>query len=446
MHRPPFAANDDTEDNARLRRNRVFSTLIIVTVILVIGWTWLVSPARKVDRTEASYLPAPASSPSAGAQDATLMPSGLRAMWATDSSISETLPSTSPSPLVMGSTLIIAENRGVRAVALSDGSERWHYRRDIDLCGVSGSDNQVYATFRGPTGCGETVALDPDTGAYKATRKSIGSESPAVIRSNTYAGVYDTQSLELWRDDLVRVVEYGKIPASAEPGLQPHENCSIVSALTRVEFLAVINNCEGQGRLILQDANPKESRKPEVKSDIELGPVTTDMSVVAIGQDTAAVLADNRIRVFRADGSQLSETELHADGEEAGSGATSLNSSVTADLPHQMTWWSSRGLMGFRPSTLEPVFEFPEALGTPAPWGNHILMPVADGIAVIDGVTLEVIGTVPLPTAAPQPETATAEELPSADASDGKPIRLAVVGDTLIVQRGGRVSAYAIEV
>ena len=128
----------------------------------------------------------------------------------------------------MDNSLIVAEDRGVRAISLNDGTERWHYRRDIPLCALSGSDGQVFATFRGAAGCGETVALKPDSGQYVATRKSIAADSPAAVRSNSYAGVYDSGFLELWRSDLVRVVEYGKIPASPEPKMQPHPELSLI--------------------------------------------------------------------------------------------------------------------------------------------------------------------------------------------------------------------------
>lgn len=443
MLQSPQANAEPTTAETRLRRNRIASVILIIAVVLVIGWTWVASPARKVDRTETtasagSAMQAPA------ANDPEAMPHTLRPVWSTESSASTSTHTISPAPLVMDNSLIVAEDRGVRAISLNDGTERWHYRRDIPLCALSGSGGQVFATFRGAAGCGETVALKPDSGQYVATRKSIAADSPAAVRSNSYAGVYDSGFLELWRSDLVRVVEYGKIPASPEPKMQPHPECSIISALTRVELLAVVNNCDGHGRLVMQVANPEESRKPEVKSDIDLGPVTADMSLVSIGQDTAAVLADNRIRVFRMDGTMLTElalgeTTLRPAPAEANSDDDAPRAPFTTDLPHHMTWWSPRGLLGFRPSTLAPDFEFPEATGTPAPWGEHVFMPVADGVAVLNASTLEIIGTLPLPAAAKSTHANDADK-------PELPVRLAVVGDTLLVQRGESVDAFVIEI
>lgn len=443
MPQSPKANAETTAAETRLRRNRIASAILIIAVVLVIGWTWAASPARKVDRSETT-APASSATQAPAANDPEAMPHTLRPVWSTESSASTGAHTVSPTPLVMDTSLIVAEDKGVRAISLNDGTERWHYRRNIPLCALSGSDGQVFATFRGAAGCGETVALKPDSGQYVATRKSIAADSPAAVRSNTYAGVYDSGLLELWRSDLVRVVEYGKVPASPEPEMQPHPECSIISALTRVELLAVVNNCDGHGRLVMQEANPEESRKPEVKSDIDLGPVTADMSLISIGQDTAAVLSDNRIRVFRMDGTMLTElalneTSLRSAPTEANSAGDAPRVPFTTDLPHHMTWWSPRGLLGFRPSTLTPAFEFPEATGTPAPWGEHIFMPVGDGIAVLNATTLEIIDTLPVPTAAKS------THLDSANNPES-PVQLAVVGDTLLVQRGQSVDAFAIEI
>lgn len=443
MPQSPQASAKSTTAGTRLRHNRIASAILILAVILVIGWTWVASPARKVDRTEAT-APTDIASQSPAANDPEAMPHALRPVWSTESSVSGGAHTISPMPLVMGGALLVAEDKGVRAVSLNDGTELWHYRRDIPLCALSGSDGQVFATFRGAAGCGETVGLKPDSGQYVATRKSIAGDTPVTVRSNSYAGIYDSEFVELWRSDLVRVVEYGTVPASPEPNLQPHPGCSIISALTRVDLLAVVINCDGHGRLVMQESNPEESREPEVKSDIDLGRVTADMSLVSIGQDAAAVLSDNRIRVFRMDGTRLSEsdlteTTLRPAPAEADSADDAPRAPFTTDLPHHMTWWSPRGLLGFRPSTLAPAFEFPEATGTPAPWGEHIFLPKADQIAVLNASTLEVIGTLPLPAAANSAHTQGATDLEN-------PVRLAVVGDTLLVQHGNTVDAFAIEV
>ena len=65
-------------------------------------------------------------------------------------------------------------------------------------------------------------------------------------------------------------------------------------------------------------------------------------------------------------------------------------------------------------------------------------MPVTDGVAVLNAKTLEIIGTLPLPAAAKSTQAKNADK-------PEVPVRLAVVGDTLLVQRGESVDAFAIE-
>ena len=66
-------------------------------------------------------------------------------------------------------------------------------------------------------------------------------------------------------------------------------------------------------------------------------------------------------------------------------------------------------------------------------------MPVAGGVAVLNVSTLEIIGTLPLPAAAKSTHANDADK-------PELPVRLAVVGDTLLVQRGESVDAFVIEI
>lgn len=401
---------------------------------------------RGVDRTQVPGATAAAAArvQAPAANDPASMPVSLAPQWSTKADLATKSDAVAQAPIAIEDLIVIPESQGLRALDVQTGEERWHYRRDIDLCALSSSDGLIFATFKGPAGCGETVSLQPATGEYVATRRSVAPGQPATIRSNTYAGIYSERFLELWRNDLVRVVEYGDIPAAAEPKLQPHPECSIISALTRVEFLAVLNDCSGQARLVLQDSKPEESRKPEVAADIELGRTVPGMRLAAVGQDTAAVVRGTEILSYRSDGTLLSSTPLPANSPEAKPALPAQDDTqlprapYTADLPHHMTWFSAAGLIGFNPNELDQAFVFPEATGTPAPWGKHILMPVSNGIAVIDGDALKVIGTLPLPAELQAGGT----DGPSA--SEQGPTALAVIGDTLVVQRGKNVSALRI--
>ena len=453
--------------SSRQNRNRIASALLIVAVIAVIAWTWYDSPARRVDHTIAE-------GPAAGdlVSNRPLLeeknPRQLRTLWQTTSRTA----GIEPEPIVFSGVTIAADDYGVRALDTLSGDERWHYHRDVPLCTASKSNGHVVLTFGTDAGCGETVSLAPETGAYAATRRSLAPAEVTPIRSNSYAGVFSDQFVELWRDDLVRVVEYGKMSAPAEINLQPHDNCTIVNALTRLELLAVINDCDGQAHLVLQDSVPKESREPELYADVELGDVTDDLQLVAIGEDAAVVRRGDVVTAYRKDGTRLSSTDLTqlADEEESApedgamerpeeaqpvpeaeqpAPATDRPATaplpqlpiptdhvITGDLPHQMTWLSPRGLVGFNPKNLDFAFLFPDAVGTGDGWNDMLIYPTADGIAVANVREPDKVQRLPLPEVSTNGTDTAAE--------DGAPIpvSLKLSGSTLLVQRGEQLAAY----
>ncbi|MDN5721328.1 MAG: hypothetical protein L0H07_14350, partial [Corynebacterium sp.] len=96
---------------------------------------------------------------------------------------------------------------------------------------------------------------------------------------------------------------------------------------------------------------------------------------------------------------------------------------ATADLPHHMTWFDGERLVGFGPTNLEPRFTVP-ALGTGAAMDGSLLVPVDDGVAVVDWEDGSVQRTVPV----------------DRGPYDG-PVSLRVQGDVVVEQRGDEMVA-----
>ena len=145
----------------------------------------------------------------------------------------------------------------------SAGNTVWSYeRRDADLCSLGTAWNKVVATYRTGVGCGDVVALHAANGEYADTRSARSADEVVPITSNDRVGTVSTGRVELWRSDLVRTVEYGDVDAKQEPNMQPHEDCSITSALTRTESLAVTESCPDSPDstwLRIQEATPEDS-------------------------------------------------------------------------------------------------------------------------------------------------------------------------------------------
>lgn len=454
---------------SRQQGNRIASALLIVVLIAIIAWTFHDSPARKVDHSTAEVSDINSREQQAFEADkrplipleANTVPRGLRPLWQVQSRSN----GISPSPIVFDDVTIAVEARGVRALDTSTGNERWHYRRDALLCTASKSNGRLILTFGTESGCGETVSLEPKTGTYAATRRSLAPAKVSAIRSNSYAGVFSAQFVELWRDDLVRVVEYGDIPVPSESNLQPHANCTIINALTRLDLLAVLNDCNGQARLVLQAAVPEESRKPQIYSDVELGAVSDDLQLVAIGKDAATIRRGDAVTSYRKDGTRLGSTNIAEAGKyppaEAAPNSEQQDTDlsfkrpttpgardsrlelpedavITADLPHHMTWLSPHGLVGLNPNNLDFAFLLPDAVGTGDGWNDFLLYPTTDGVSVVNLKEPEKA----LPLSLMQDAQQSFNGLTSTNESGRVSLKLS--GSILMAQRGEQLSAYEV--
>ncbi len=381
-------------------RNYIGAALVILFLVAIVGWTWWTAPARHVSHQQCRE---------AMPQGSTMNPpTQLREIWhleTADLGQANTNPASSPpqlptwtvpNPIASNGAVLIADPTGVRALDTRDGAELWSYHRDIELCTALISGSAAYLTFNGPAGCGETVALEVTDGSYIATRRTAheADDHPAwPIQSSYYPGVFSNNFAELWRNDLVRVVEYGDVPAAVEPGMQPHPNCQVINALSREENTAVISNCDGDFHLVFVGSKPEDSREPEVKVDIDL---SSAAHLVAIGNNAATIRMGTDVITFDDTGRETSRhpalsSLMIPQSPVAGAErfALSLNDArktawYSADLPHHIAWFSGSEVLFFVPETLEVAFTAPRAVGTPVSVAGHIAVPVVDGYDFYD--------------------------------------------------------------
>lgn len=284
-------------------------------------------------------------------------------------------------PLVANGLVITYDNHTLTATT-PEGETAWTYERPNDLCLVDQAWDKVVATYRDNAGCGDVVAIDAKTGTYAGTRSAIAPEDVVRLASNDRVGYASDERVEVWRSDLVRTVEYGYVEAKQEPDMQPHE-CTITSALTRTELVAVTEVCDDGAFLRLQEATPEDSRKPEVVADISISP---EAYLVAISQDAAAVYdpTTSEVRGYNREGTSISSSSVPAmNSPEIGPDGIIKNLPV-ADLPHHMTYWENNSLLLMEPAALAVTGVFQGALGTGFAAGEKLLYASDSGIAVVD--------------------------------------------------------------
>lgn len=277
------------------------------------------------------------------------------------------------------------------------GEEKWRYsRQNAELCSLSTAWDKVVATYRTGVGCGDTVSIDAATGQYADTRSAINSEEVIPITSNDRVGTVSAERVDIWRSDMVRTIEYGSVQAKQEPDFQEHEDCSITSALTRTENLAVTESCPNDSSvtaLRFMGTTPEDSRKPEVSANTIMA--NQGSRIIAVGQKSAAVYQPGpkpRIDSYSNSGTKLSSMEVAA-SPDVNNSSTPFSPAI-ADLPHHMSWFDGKRLYLFTPSELKVDKVLEGAIGTGVAVGDRLLMPTKKGIAVVNWTTGETERTI----------------------------------------------------
>ena len=335
-------------------------------------------------------------------------------------------------PVVAGGLVISVEGSTLVA-SYPDGAEAWRYTRDdAPLCSLGTAWGSVVATYRTGVGCGDVVSLNAKTGKYDSTRSAVSADDVSPVSSNDRVGTVAPERLELWRSDMVRTIEYGDIEAVQEPDTQPHEECTITSALTRTSLLALTETCPVEGDdthgndtqdwIRFMDTTPEDSREPEIDGERK---IPAGSRLVSVGQEAAAVYAPE------ASGGTL--IAINQESEETKRskipGAPALNDDpsgvftpVTADLPHHMSWFDGERLHLFIPSSQAHARAIPDVIGTGVAVEDKLVVPTKDGLTVVNWFNAETERDIPL------------------DRGDYTgPVTLSVAGDHIIEKRGDQL-------
>ena len=151
--------------------------------------------------------------------------------------------------------------------------------------------------------------------------------------------------------------------------------------------------------------------------------------LIAVGQDAAAVYVPGpkpHIESYNNQGEKLSSTPVKP--STALDSRTSPFSPAVADLPHHMTWFDGQRLYLLTPSDLRVDHVVDGAIGTPISVAGNMLMPTAQGIAVVNWSTGEVLREIDV------------------DRSDYRgPVHLTLAGETIVETRGDTIVGLSSE-
>lgn len=221
--------------------------LVVVAVIVLLNGSAARSEFATADEAQPEYGPALEA------------PTSLRPLWSHASA-------GSGAPLTTGGNLVTVTPDG-RLVGRDAGSgaEQWSYTHAGRLCDAAYFSDSLVAAFDGASGCSDVTALDPTTQEYASTRQSAFPETMELIGTWDHMLALSPERLEIWRNDLVRTVEYGAVTAPQESGMQPRSGCTLGTADLTDERFAVAERCptDESVRLTVSDTVPEDNRKPE---------------------------------------------------------------------------------------------------------------------------------------------------------------------------------------
>ncbi|MBY6683821.1 hypothetical protein HQ305_07635 [Rhodococcus sp. BP-149] len=403
------------------RRTRVdvIAAVVIVVVVLVgASVIWFRSDARGTTSVVADVpLTAPASALS--------VPESFSEIWRADDT-------GTGAPTTVGGAVVVSTGDAVTGLDPATGSPSWSYTRDRALCSVVGAWDAAVAVFRDGRGCGQVTELDGSTGAREDQRTNDADDPVRLSFDGTYVTELGATRLELWRSDLVRTLEYGRVDAPVNPRSQPRTGCDLVSSASASTRLAVLERCPGEEGLRLTSMNPapKDNTVPDVYGSTILADVPADAAaarVLAVVGDRLAVYLPPagsevaRVALFDGSANFVSAQAVTADVTTPSADALASDIVRTGSV---VSWWTGADTVGFTQSDLSQRWVLAGTLGAGAVMAGQLLVPVSGGIAVVD------------------PENGVASRTIAVDRGEYTgPVALSVLGTSVFERRGAETVA-----
>jgi hypothetical protein len=401
------------------RRRRVDVVVAAgLAVAVAVVWTvlWATSAHQgTVSAPAAAVVPAP---PGAAG-----VPGGFTEAWRAASG-------ATPGPVVAGPVVVTGDGGVVSGRDALTGDVRWSYTRDVPLCTVAAGfpDNdggRALALYRNGNWCSELTSLRPDTGTRDRQRNPDVHLGTRLIEGGSLVTATGPTYLEVFRSDLVRTVEYGRVPTPRQVGRQPRQDCESTGFAPTSGRLAVLQRCPGEStdRLTVLIPDGAEADKPQEEFSVPLA--ASNATLIAASEDRVAVALPNppRLEVLDRSGIQVSLVGLDVPAADLAAPPVGGVPAVTTD-DDRVYWWTGSRTVALDGLDLTPSWILPDTLGPAVGYGGGLVVPVPAGVAVVSPDTGRVARTLPV-----------ARDDPRA------PVVAAVQGEMLLEQRGPTVVA-----
>jgi hypothetical protein len=361
----------------------------------------------------------PAADATSTAAEADAVPAALTQRWRANSA--RTL-----APVVVSGTVVTGDGRTVTGLDPQTGQQRWVYARDTDLCALSFIYDLAVAVYPDSRGCGQVSGIKASTGQRGPTRTSYADNQVVVTSNGSAVLSAGPTRLEMWRSDLVRMLSYGEIDARIKPVNQGvGTGCALMSAAASDAAAAVLEVCRDDSKLRLTLLKPaKEEDEPDTKNvDLPGLAIDSEARVLAVAGTTTAVFVPTprpQVNVYDETGTVVSQTPLDSPPTLTG------RAPALTRAGEFITWWTGTAVLVFDDElNYRYTFRDATALGPATMMADRLLVPVADGLAVVNPADGAVQRVIPV----------------DHPAGDG-PVIPAVNGTMVIEQRGATVTGF----
>ncbi|WP_143229538.1 Rv3212 family protein [Actinophytocola xanthii] len=424
--RDPDYSEDEPVERSRFHRKRdVAAAALIAVAALAAGLlVWQNSDVRATTSVTAS---GPFTTPPAP----TASPPSLGESWRAES------PAT-PIPVAIGPAVVTGSGGEVAGRDPITGEVRWRYRRDLPLCTITSAWSVAVVAYQKPSnllreddprkggGCSEVTALAPATGERGrpprpdetrskpdlGQRNSDAELGTRLLFDGSYVTATGSRLVTTWRSDLVQTMEFGQVPAVVNPDKQPRTGCTFGSVAVEEGRIAVVERCpedKGDRLTVYRATGDDNSDKPEVDSSVDTG--VRGVRVVALSAE-CRIAAENENDTQRCavvvapDPARL--LVFDQEGREVGRHRLSL---APGDLPDEdppghvvssyeairaVYWYTGSKTIALSKADLRPLWTVEGAVGPGTMFAGQMLVPVVDGIAVLNPANGERRGTIPV--------------------------------------------------
>ncbi len=353
------------------RRDRVVAAALTVLCVATGVVVWLFSDSHATTQRTASVPPPRLGVPSA-------VPGALAERW---SAASE----ATPVPVAQGGFVVTASDGTVAGRDPLTGEIRWSYSRDLKLCTVGTAWSKAVAVYRKDAGCSEVTQLDPATGRRTAQRNGDAEAPTRLVVDDGHVTTTGTTLLNTWRSDLVKTLEYGRVPAPVNPGRQPRPECRYSTVAAGGDKVGVIEHCprETGARLTVLKAAGDEADEPEQVFSALLPEMSAQL--VAMSDERVAVALPDRRQLFvwNHDGKQVGTYDLPVPTSDLAAVPESGVVSTSVGREH-VYWFTGSRTVALARDELRPRWTVEGTLGAGTVFAGEYVMPIEGGIAVLD--------------------------------------------------------------